>query len=183
MPNDSTRTTYAAMVDRMDRGIGRVLDDLKQHGDPGNTLIIFTSDNGACAEWDAFGFDNQSGPTNRLHRGERINSMGSDGTFHSAGSGWAGASNTPWRLYKHYNHEGGIAVPCIIVDPRFNQSAGQINATPSHLIDVMPTILAAAGAEAALPGVNLLPLLQGESIDDRQLFFEHEGNRAVRDGQ
>jgi arylsulfatase len=189
---------YAAMVDRMDQNIGRVLSDLDRQGELDNTLIIFTSDNGACAEWDAFGFDIKSGPQNILHRGDQIDRMGSKSTYHSVGSGWANASNTPWRLYKHFNHEGGIAVPCIIHWPAATEeAAGTISDSPTHLIDLVPTALSAAGAPStgstttrselsaptALPGRSLLPLLQGKGIAATPLYFEHEGNRAVRDGR
>ncbi len=182
---------YAAMVDEMDQSIGRVLAVLKRRGELENTLILFTSDNGACAEWDAMGFDIKSGPQNILHRDEQIDQMGSAGTFHSAGSGWANASNTPWRLYKHFNHEGGIATPCIIHWPaHMSRPAGAIDATPAHLIDIVPTLLNAArvttpktGDSIELPGKSLLPLLAGKQLADRALYFEHEGNRAVRQGR
>lgn len=199
---------YAAMVDRMDHNIGRVLAKLKDRDELDNTLIVFTSDNGACAEWDAFGFDIRSGPQNILHRGRQIEVMGSAETYHSVGSGWANASNTPWRLYKHFSHEGGIAAPCIIHWPAQSQeTAGSIDATPTHLVDLVPTFLECGdssplspngdqlrkqhpeeeprhvGAHRRLPGVSLLPLLRGEQLPERMLFFEHEGNRAVRDGR
>ena len=174
---------YAAMVDSLDQNIGRVLDDLRRHGELDNTLIVFTSDNGACAEWDPFGFDGESGPTNQLHTGDQIDPMGSAATYHSVGSGWAGASNSPWRLYKHFNHEGGIAVPCIITGPEQHNTAGRIDATPTHLIDVLPTLLDAAGETAETPGQSLLPLIKDQAIGERMLFFEHEGNRAVRRGR
>jgi len=80
---------YAAMVDRMDHNIGRLLADLNRHGELANTLIIFTSDNGGCAEWDPHGFDIRSGPQYILHRGKDLERMGSPGTYHSVGSGWA----------------------------------------------------------------------------------------------
>ncbi len=185
---------YAAMVDSMDQNIGRILSELEGRGERENTLIVFTSDNGACAEWDMNGFDGKSGPDNTLHRGKEIETMGSHGTFHSAGSGWANASNTPWRLYKHYNHEGGIAVPCIIHWParmRADQpsQSGRIDATPTHLIDILPTLLDAVGqpsrthAAWSLHGNSLLPLFADEARQERELFFEHEGNRAVRSGR
>lgn len=177
---------YAAMVEEMDRALARVLADLERHGELENTLVLFTSDNGACAEWDHRGFDGRSGPDSDLHRGEALERMGSRGTYHSVGAGWAGASNTPWRLYKHFNHEGGIATPCIIHWPRGQASgvAGSIDASPAHLIDVVPTLLEAAGLEAdpALPGVSLLPVLGGQALPRRDLFYEHEGNRALRSG-
>src|SRR5262249_19540910 len=104
---------YAAMVDRMDHNVGRVVADLKEHGQLGNTLILFLSDNGACAEWDPFGFDESSGPKNVLHKGDDLAKMGGPGTYHSYGSGWANACNTPFRWYKHYAHEGGVCTPLI----------------------------------------------------------------------
>lgn len=182
---------YAAMIDRLDQNIGRVVEDLKRRGEFESTLIIFTSDNGACAEWDAFGFDIKSGPENVLHHGSELEQMGSPKTYHSVGSGWANASNTPWRLYKHFNHEGGIAVPCILHWPAgMTRKAGDIDQTPMHLIDIAPTLLnvAAKGAKSRaqtpkLPGESLIPMLHGESLAQRTLFFEHEGNRAVRRGK
>lgn len=104
---------FAAMVDQMDRNIGRVIEDLRAKGELDNTLTLFCSDNGACAEWDPWGFDVRSGPDNVLHTGETLNEMGQPGTYHSYGSAWANTGNTPWRLYKHYTHEGGISTPCI----------------------------------------------------------------------
>lgn len=184
---------YAAMVDVMDRNIGRLIADLKQNGELENTLIIFISDNGACAEWDPYGFDVRTSPYNILHRGSEIDTMGAPGTYHSVGSGWANASNTPWRLYKHFNHEGGISGPCIVHWPAGLKRHGVIDNRPSHLIDLMPTILDAAGATyptqyhgkntAPLPGRSMLPLLRGDSVAARTLFFEHEGNRAVDEGR
>lgn len=188
---------YAAMIDRMDQNIGRVLADLETRKEMENTLIVFTSDNGACAEWDPFGFDIRSGPQNILHRGKQLEQMGSPGTFHSVGSGWANASNTPWRMYKHYNHEGGIAVPCIIHWPAGTSEAkASIQSTPTHLVDIVPTLLDAGQfslrtereshskpLKPDLPGKSLLPLLRGKSLPDRRLFFEHEGHRAVREGK
>ena len=89
---------YAAMVDRLDKQIGRIIEDLKAANEFENTLIVFTSDNGACFEWDPFGFDIVSSNQNILHIGDMIDDMGKPGTSHSVGSGWANSSNTPWRL-------------------------------------------------------------------------------------
>ena len=184
---------YAAMIDVMDRNIGRVIADLATHGELDNTLIVFVSDNGACAEWDPHGFDIRTGPENILHEGADIERMGGPDTYHSVGSGWANASNTPWRLYKHYNHEGGISSPCIVRWPARLNRASAIDDRPGHLIDLMPTVLEAVNAEypasfngratAPLAGVSLLPLLRGEPVGSRSIFFEHEGNRAVADGR
>lgn len=179
---------YAAMIDRLDQQIGRVIQDLKSAGELENTLIVFTSDNGACFEWDPFGFDIVSSNQNILHTGEQIEEMGIPGTFHSVGSGWANASNTPWRMYKHFNHEGGIASPGIIHWPSgLELEPGTIVDEPAHIIDLMPTAIAVSGAEyrgsLSLPGVDLVAQLHSKEGADRTLFFEHQGNRAVRSGK
>ena len=151
-------------------------------------MILFLSDNGACAEWDPFGFDGRSGPLNTLHRGDDLVKVGGPGSYISYGSGWANASNTPWRLYKHYNHEGGIATPFIAHWPTGLKRRGVLDARPSYLTDVLPTCLELAGAayparhkgREILPieGISLLPAFRGEPAKPRMLFFEHEGNRA-----
>jgi len=184
---------YAAMVDRMDQNIGRVAADLRARGELDNTLIVFLSDNGACAEWDPFGFDVSSSPNNVLHRGDDLERMGSRGSYHSVGSGWANASNTPWRMYKHYSHEGGISTPCIVHWPAGFRRRNVIESAPAHLIDLMPTIVEASGAtyphlfntRETLPmaGTSLVPALRGERMPERALYFEHEGTRAVREGR
>ncbi len=180
---------YAAMVETMDSNIGRILDNLKKFNEIDNTIIIFISDNGACAEWNPLGFDGESGPNNKLHREQELEAMGGPKTYHSVGSAWANASNTPWRLYKHFNHEGGISSPFIVHWPIGLKRHGIIEKRPGHLIDLMPTLLGAANAEypiqihglrsAPISGINLLPLLQGEEISERYLYFEHEGNKAI----
>jgi arylsulfatase A-like enzyme len=184
---------YAAMIDRMDQDIARVTADLHARGESDNTLIMFLSDNGACAEWDPFGFDVSSSPDNVLHRGDDLARMGSRGTYHSVGSAWANASNTPWRMYKHYSHEGGISAPCIVHWPAGFRRRNAIDSTPAHLIDLMPTIVAASGAEYPerlgtrqifpMAGTSLMPALRGERMPERTLYFEHEGTRAVREGR
>jgi len=184
---------YAAMVDRMDQNIGRVIADLRARGELENTLVFFMSDNGACAEWDPFGFDVRSSANNVLHRGPELEQMGSPGTYHSFGSGWANASNTPWRMYKHYSHEGGISTPCIVHWPRRIRRTNAIDNTPTHLIDLMPTIVEAAGASyperlgerkiLPMAGVSLMSTLNGRRMPARALYFEHEGTRAVREGR
>ena len=180
---------YAAMVEVMDRNIGRVMDDLKGRGEFENTLIVFLSDNGACAEWDPYGFDNQSSNDNILHRGEALEEMGQAGTFHSMGSGWANAANAPWRLYKHFSHEGGISSPCIVHWPAgLGGLAGTIHGEPAHVIDLMPTVAAVAGVTETggppLPGRDMVGQLEaGAAAAERVLYFEHEGNRAVREGK
>lgn len=179
---------YAAMIDRLDQQIGRVVEDLRAAGELDNTLLVFTSDNGACFEWDPFGFDIVSSNQNILHTGEMINQMGIPGTFHSVGSGWANAGNTPWRMYKHFNHEGGIASPGIVHWPAgLKAKPGSINHEPAHIIDLLPTAVAVADAtyqgKLSLPGVDLIDQINKGTAEERILFFEHQGNRAVRQGK
>jgi len=187
--------TYAAMVEHMDAAIGRVVASLKERGELDNTLILFLSDNGACAEWDPLGFDVETGPktTNILHKGADLASMGGPGSYQSYGSGWANASNTPWRLYKHYAHEGGISTPMIAHWPAGLKRKGELDPRVGHLVDVMATCVEVSGARypagadglGVLPmeGRSLLPAFRGEPEGARPLFWEHEGNRAVREGR
>jgi arylsulfatase len=179
---------FAAMVDVMDRNVGRVIDDLRRNGQLDNTLVLFLSDNGACAEWDPWGFDQVSGPRNELHRGEDLARMGQPGTYHSYGSGWANACNTPWRLYKHYNHEGGITTPLIAHWPAGIRRRNAIDHQPGHIIDLMPTCVELAGAAypSSMPpmeGRSLVPALNGKPVEREAIYWEHEGNRAVRVGK
>ena len=186
--------TYAAMVEILDADVGRVLADLKENGELDDTLIVFLSDNGACAEWDPYGFDNNPYPTNKLYEGETLAEMGQVGTFHSYGTGWANACNTPFRLYKHYSHEGGISSPFIVHWPKKISRKGEIDRQPAHLTDLTATLLEAGGSEVPntwkgrdvlpLEGQSLLTSWQsGKPLPKRPLFFEHEGNRAVRVGK
>lgn len=178
---------YAAMIDSIDQNVGRVLADLRANDELNNAVIVFLSDNGACAEWDPHGFDISSSPQNILHRGKELDRMGGPGTYSSVGSGWANASNTPWRLYKHYTHEGGIASPCIIHWPSSMKRHGEIDHRPTHIIDLMPTVNQIASVKYPgsidLPGQSLVPMLNGESSSPRTLYFEHESNRAILEGQ
>jgi len=184
---------YAAMIDRMDQNIGRVLADLRKNKELDNTLVIFLSDNGACAEWDPYGFDGNSGPHNVLHTGDDLKKIGAPESYVSYGSGWANAGNTPWRLYKHYDYEGGISAPCIVRWPAAIKHPGGMNNTVSDIIDFMPTFLELAGAQypktvadkpiLPMEGRSLIPVLEEKPVADRPIFFEHEGNRAMRDGQ
>jgi arylsulfatase len=183
---------YAAMVDVMDQNIGRVISDLRTSGELDNTLILFLSDNGACAEWDPWGFDVRSGPDNTLHQGAALDLMGQPGTYHSYGSGWANACATPFRLYKHYNHEGGITTPFIAHWPKGITRRGAIEHQSSHLIDILPTCRDVGRAKypdgdfsnAIQPaeGASLVQAFQGAPLAPRALYWEHEGNRAMRKG-
>lgn len=184
---------FAAMVEHVDRGIGRIVDHLRESGDFDNTLIMLLSDNGACYEWGPYGFDERSrqGVT-ILHTGDALRKMGGLGSYHSYGSGWANLGNTPFRLYKHFTHEGGTATPFIAHWPQGIRTAGTWVRERGHIIDVMPTLRAAAGADYPLnfagrnvqpeEGVNLLPVFNGESLSDRPLYFEHQAARALIQG-
>ncbi len=177
---------FAAAVDRMDQNIGRVISDIEAKGELDNTLILFASDNGACAEWDPWGFDIKSGPDNVLHTGAQLAEMGQPGTYHSYGSGWANTCNTPWRLYKHYTHEGGISSPTIVHWPAgLKLKKGTTDNHPWHFVDVLPTLAAVAGAKAPpeCAGVNMSPMFAAKAVNRGPLFWEHEGSRAVRDGK
>ena len=179
---------YAAMTEIMDRNIGRMIGNLRSHGQLDNTLVLFLSDNGACAEWDPWGFDGRSGPENVLHRGTELGRMGQPGSYHSYGSAWANACNTPWRLYKHYNHEGGISTPLIAHWPAGIQRHNALVHQPGHIIDLMPTCVELAGASypGAMPpmeGRSLAPAFSGRTIRRDALYWEHEGNRAIRIGK
>lgn len=134
--------TFAAMIEHVDRGIGRIIANLEDQGKLQDTLILFTSDNGACYEWGPFGFDRSSrqGFT-KLHKGKELKNVGGPGTYHSVGSGWSCLSNTPLRMYKHFNHEGGNCSPLIAHWPNGIRKPDQWVRSPVHLIDFMPTIL------------------------------------------
>lgn len=186
--------TFAAMLDHVDQGIGRILDHLEKSGDLDNTLILFTSDNGACYEWGPFGFDGRSrrGKTT-LHEGDQLQKVGGPGTYHSVGSAWSCLSNTPLRMYKHFNHEGGNSNQLVAHWPKGIRKPNRWVRSPIHLIDIMPTICAVAGAEypeefkgrkiTPVEGTSIKPLLDGEAaLPARTLYFDHFGSSAVRQG-
>lgn len=184
---DQLMATYAAMVDRMDQGIGKVLTKLGEVGADDNTLILFLSDNGACP------YPNMWGDRPRKNGEGKIVPVGGPEALYAYGWEWANAGNTPFRKYKRYTHEGGIATPMITSWPGVIQP-GSITHQVGHIIDVMPTCLAAAGVEyprtydgeviKPLEGTSLLPVFQRKTRrEDRTLFWEHMGHRAVRKGQ
>jgi arylsulfatase len=185
--------TFAAMVEHVDQGVGRLLADLERHGELANTLVVFTSDNGACYEWGPFGFDGRSraGRTD-LHVGEALAGMGQAGTHSSYGSAWANLGNTPLNLYKHFCHEGGISSPLIVAWPAALKPSTEWIRSPAHVMDLLPTIADAAGAtypterggKAIRPasGRSLLPALRGEATPVRGIPTAHEGARGYRLG-
>ena len=162
-------TVYAAMVDRMDQGIGRVLATIREMGAEDNTLVLFMSDNGGCHET----VEKRNLDTPGTRPGER-------GSFVAYGRPWANASNTPFRWFKQYTHEGGIASPLIVRWPDRAETLNQLDTDAvGHVIDFMPTCLDAAGVKPpdALEGRSLFA-----NHGPRTLGWEHFNNRAIRDG-
>lgn len=178
------------MTDRMDQGVGKILAALKRLKIDGNTLVMFLSDNGGCAEnvqpgWYDIPSKTRDGRAIRVGNDPSVR-PGPEDTWLSYGPAWANASNTPFRLYKHYVHEGGIATPFIASFPGRVRQPGSLNPEPGHVIDLLPSCLEAAGVTPPkdAEGRSLLPLLEGRSAGpERTLFWEHEGNRAVRRGK
>lgn len=183
---------FAAMVDIMDREIGRVTEYLKNNGIYENTLIIFLSDNGGCAEWTENGFDGGTGLKFILHKGEELDRMGLPGTYMHYGTGWANVGCTPWTLYKHFTHEGGISSPSIIHWPERVRNKGSVDSRPLHISDLMATCVDVSGAtyplsyngHPVLPmeGKSLLPVIEGKKSKERLICVEHEGNYMARKG-
>ena len=178
---DLRMALYAAQVDNMDQNIGRLVRRLEHLGELENTLILFIVDNGACAEGGRLG----GGSITQLDTRE--------GYWLTYGGAWANASNTPFRRYKHWVHEGGIAASSIAHWPEGIPARGDLLPQLGHLIDLMPTFLDLAGgtypterdgrAVPPMEGVSLVPALtSGEAFERGLVFWEHEGNRAVRDG-
>ncbi len=173
---------HAAMVDRMDQEIGRVLDQIRSIGQLDNTIVVFLSDNGASAEMMVRGDGNDQ---------EAV--PGTAPTFLSIGPGWSSMCNTPFRRHKTWVHEGGIATPLIVRWPAGISQAGSTCSIPAHITDLMPTLLDAAGDHAPArwkgvsaphrPGKSLVPVLTGEAdVHHRTIWWLHEGNRALRMG-
>ena len=181
---DYRMAVYAAMVDRMDQNIGRLVASLKDQEKLDNTLLVFLSDNGGCAE-----------PYKDLGGGRfsDINDPDQSGAI-SYGQGWANASNTPFQKFKVFSHEGGISTPLVIHWPAgLKTTPGTITSHPSQLIDLMPTILEVTGADYPerfadhpihpLEGNSLARLLNGEACQPAPwMYWEHSGHKAVRHG-
>ena len=194
---DERMAVYAAMVEQMDRGIGQIVDAVAARGELDDTVVMFLSDNGACAEEIALGEALGGGVASVTRAGDAVRFgndpsilPGPEDTYSSVGIEWATYSNTPFRLFKSFVHEGGIATPLIVSWP--GHVDADIVREPGHVIDIMPTLLELAGAEypevfngneiQPLEGRSLLPLFAGESRPDPVYVWEHEGNRALRDG-
>ncbi len=202
---------YAAMVDRMDQGIGKLVAELKRTGQFDNTLILFLQDNGGCAELqgrtgnkDHPNILRPAKPTLPVMKPEDFAAAGSvpkqtrDGypvrmgpkvmpggpdTYVAYGRGWANVSNTPFREYKHWVHEGGISTPLVAHWPKGIAAKGELRTQPGHLIDIAATCADLAGAKPdKLEGRSLAPVFAGKPLDRDAIYWEHEGNRAVRQG-
>jgi arylsulfatase A-like enzyme len=180
---DHIMAIYAAMLDRVDRSVGTLVDGLAQRGVLDNTLILILADNGGNAE---------SGPRGRLEGDQ----PGGPQSVVFLGQPWATLANTPFRRYKHFTHEGGISTPLVAHWPAgiSKKRNGKLEHQPGHLIDIMPTAVAVSGAAypsefnghaiQPMEGVSLLPAFAGQSLERSEpIFWEHEGNRAVRDGK
>jgi arylsulfatase len=182
---DLRMSIYAAMVDKMDQNIGRLLQILKDKKIYDNTIVIFLNDNGACAEFDELG----SGPKEQLETKE--------GYKLTYGKAWANVSNTPFRKYKHWVHEGGIATPLIVHWPKgiSEKVKGTVIRDYGFLPDIMATCLDLAKTEQPQEykgnritphsGKSLMPMFSGidTKLHSEPIFWEHEGNKAVRLGK
>lgn len=175
---DRMMATYAAMIDRMDQNIGRLMAFLRKTGEADNTIVFFLSDNGGCAEI--------------VHNGKPGVPTGHPDSFDGYEQSWANASNTPFQWFKRYTHEGGNATPLIAWYPKMIK-AGQLDRQAGHVMDLMPTLCELAGATypdefngkktIPLEGKSLVPILEGKKREGQgPLFWDHLGNRAARLG-
>lgn len=212
---------YAAMITRMDKGIGKIVEKLNEKEMLENTLILFLQDNGGCAEtlnWVKATNENNELSEQRAYEpmgpdelqtqmfpkqnregfpvvfmGKNV-MAGSDQTYHAYGPVWANVSNTPFREFKHWVHEGGVSTPLIAHWPAVIKDRGQIRHQPGHLIDIMATIVDITGATypSEYEGKAIVPMegksLRGvftnnETIKREAIFYEHDGNRGLRKGK
>lgn len=184
---DLLMSIYAAQIHRMDLGIGEVMSQVEKMGEADNTIVIFLSDNGGSGESDPMGSDFWG----NFWDGEA--QPGSGDSYHSYGSSWANLSNTPFRYYKKDTYEGGIATPFIVSWPAQIVNKGSISHQPGHINDVMTTICEVTGAEypktyngntiIPMQGTSFTSILKGEKLgSSKPIYWEHNGNRAVRSG-
>lgn len=176
---DRRMAVYAAQVDCMDQGAGRILRKLKETGQLDNSVIFFLSDNGGTSE--------KVGPDE-----VKINLIGTDSTYQSYRKPWATVSNTPFRMFKQWMHEGGVSTPLIVHWPNGIRERGVFRNQVGHVIDLMPTCVELADAEypeeyngnniQTMEGISLVSTFNKTKTVDRVLFFEHQATRAVRSG-
>lgn len=182
--------TYAAQIDSMDQGIGRLIEAIKRRGRHDNTVILFLSDNGSSDEV----LNGQNTRHGNFPQGGTTPDVmpGGPETYASGGKGWANASNTPFRYYKKWTHEGGIATPLIVHWPKGISSKGEIRHQVGHVIDIMATAVDLAGATypaergghniIPLEGISLRPTFDNRPLEREALYWEHMGSRAIRTG-
>jgi arylsulfatase A-like enzyme len=187
---DLRMATYAAMVTRMDAGIGKIVAKLKANGQFENTMIVFLADNGACAEVIDGRAKKDLG--DEAYTASLSKSTGEKGTYKAYSKEWAALGNTPFRLYKQYTHEGGIATPMIVHYPKIIKKALQTSQV-GHIMDIMPTCLALANVThpnifndlpiKPLEGRSLVPIMAGKTRTSHEVLgWEHFGCRAIRQG-
>ncbi|MBU2945509.1 arylsulfatase [Zobellia uliginosa] len=192
--------TYAAQIDNMDQGIGRIIDKLEQEGKLDNTLILFLSDNGGCAEtlegvenWVTGREISVTLEGKKVTPGNIPNHMpGPATTYQSYGPSWANLSNTPYRKYKKSGHEGGVATPFIMHWPAGLKKKNNIKKDVASIIDVMPTLIDVSQSKyplnfngnkiKPLEGLSLMPVLHDKSLNRDEWFVEHGTNKAYRKG-
>lgn len=209
---------YAAMIDNMDQGIGRIVQALKEKGELDNTLIFFLQDNGACAE--TYGFGRIGDDTIKVKQEEilpypagylqpdmeplqtrdgkpvRVGNgiyPGPADTYVGYDKSWANASNTPFRMFKHWVNEGGISTPLIVHWPQGFTARNELRWQPGQLTDLMATCIDVSGARypqtfkgnpiIPFEGISLKPAFENKQLPNHSLFWEHEGNRAIRKGK
>ncbi|MEI6554309.1 MAG: arylsulfatase [Paludibacter sp.] len=181
---DLRMSIYAAMIDRIDQNIGKLLQKLEETGKLDNTLILFASDNGACAE----NYEKKIGTKNG--KGE----MGTLAYWASVGQDWANVSNTPYRFFKNDSYEGGICTPFIAWWPKTIQQKGSVNNQLLHFVDIMATFKDLTGATyptnfrnqeiVPMQGESFLPALKGQTLKERQkpIFWQWAKGKAIRVG-
>ncbi len=167
---------HAAMIDCMDRQIGRVLDQLRQMKQLDNTIVFFLSDNGASAEIMVRGDGHDPNAP-----------MGSWGSHLCLGPGWSTVGNTPFRYHKTWVHEGGTATPLIVHWPAGIDAEGELRHSPGHVIDIWPTLMELAGIDdqtegPSRPGESLVSTFERDRREPRTLWWSHEENHALRAG-
>ena len=180
---DQIMSVYAAMIDRLDQSVGTLVKGLKERGELDNTIIMLLADNGGNAE---------RGPRGVL----KGKNPGGRGSTVFLGQNWATLANTPFRRYKHFTHEGGISTPLIVHWPAGipSERNGKLEIQPGHLVDIMATAVEVTGAQypaerggheiQPMEGVSLVPALSGEPlVRTVPIYWEHEGNRAIRHGK
>jgi len=176
---DKRQAIFAAQVDALDQGIGRIVETLKKNNQLDNTIIIFLSDNGSSS-------------LALSRKSKLLEDLGTQKSYESYGVSWANLSNTPMKFYKTYEHEGGVSTPMIVHWPKGIKAKGELRSQTGHVIDFMPTLLEVAKVNypevykehkiLPLEGESLVPSFNLNKVHNRTIYFEHNANRGVRDG-